>query len=117
MTNEIKKFLLVMEECKIKLPILAEELGAVGQKVSWKIEEEDDELECSGRISLTFGKYGNYHTSSYVNLKHSFEAAAKSIREYHAEWFKEETKRNEKKQVEELKQQLYNDYINGQSAK
>jgi hypothetical protein len=112
MTNKIKKFLLLMEECKIKLPILAEELDAVDQRISWTIKEEDGELECRGHIGLVFGEYSNYNAGSFVRIGHGFEEAAKSIREYHAEWLKEETKRQEKKQVEQLKEQLYNDYVN-----
>jgi len=103
----------LVQDCKDRLPALAAELNANDHYTSFDIEQERDDkpIEFSCSIHTSFGKWNNYHCSSYVSETHGFDVAADSIREMYAKWRKEEDARERKRSEEEIKQKLYEDYL------
>jgi hypothetical protein len=102
----------MVQDCKDRLPALAEELQAKDYYTSFDIEQERDEkpIEFSCSIHCSFGKWGTYHCGSYVSDTHNFDAAANSIREMHAKWKAEDDAKQLKREEDRIKQALYEDY-------
>jgi hypothetical protein len=111
-TASVVRFMNMVQEAKDNLPALAAELNANEYYTSFDIEQERDNkpIEFSCSIHCSFGKWNNYHCSSYVSDTHDFDAAANSIREMHAKWQKEEDARERKREEDRIKQALYEDY-------
>jgi len=111
-TSSVSTFMNMVQDCKDRLPALAEELQAKDYYTSFDIEQERDEkpIEFSCSIHCSFGKWGTYHCGSYVSDTHNFDAAANSIREMHAKWKAEDDAKQLKREEDRIKQALYEDY-------
>ena len=111
-TSSVVRFMNMVQQAKDKLPALAAELNANEYYTSFDIEQERDDkpIEFSCSIHCSFGKWNNYHCSSYVSETHDFDAAANSIRDMYAKWRKEEDTRERKREEDRIKQELFDKY-------
>lgn len=110
--SEFPKLFKLFTDCKKQLPLLAKELGANSYRTSFSFKQDNDEepqIRCN--VNLSFGQYSNYSCGSYVNLSHPFAKAEITLREYHKEWLKEETKKQNVKKIEEEKERIYQEYL------
>lgn len=117
--NAINEHIEMVQDCRDKLNLLAEELNATDHYTSFSIEQErdSDEIDYRCNIRCTFGASMNYHAGSYVSKTHPFEEAEKSIRNAHAEWKEQEDKRQRTREEERIKRALYEDYLAQKSDK
>ena len=113
--NAINNHIKLVNDCKDRLPALANELGADSYKTTWSIENDGNgttEYDCSVGIQMP-----HHWMGSYVSIDHPFEAAEKSIREMHAKYTEEAIKRKRRAEDERIKQALYDDYMAQKSDK
>ena len=108
--NAINNHIKLVQDCKDRMPALAEDLGADSYKVTWSIEDEygDDKVEYSCSVGI---QMPHHWMGSYVSIDHPFEAAEKSIREMHANYTEEALQRKRKAEEERIKRALYEDYL------
>ena len=111
--NAINAHLKLVNDCKDRMPALANELGADSYKVTWSIEAEDDTIvyNCSVGIQMP-----HHWMGSYVSVDHPFEDAEANIREMHAKYSEEAIKRKRRSEEERIKAALYDDYLAQKSS-
>jgi hypothetical protein len=111
--NAINDHLKLVNDCKDRMPALAQELGADSYKVTWSIENEDGSTvyNCSVGIQMP-----HHWMGSYVSADHPFEKAEKSIREIHAKYSQDALQRKRRAEDERIKQALYDDYLAQKSS-
>jgi len=114
--NAINDHIKLVQDCKDRMPALAEELGADSYKVTWSIQDEYglDEVEYSCSVGI---QMPHHWMGSYVSKAHPFEKAEATIREMHANYTEEANKRKRKEEEERIKKALYEDYLAQKSDK
>jgi len=112
--NAINDHLKLVNDCKDKLPALAEELGADSYKTTWSIENDGNGTEYSCSVGI---QMPHHWMGSYVNIDHPFDKAEKSIREMHAKYTEEALQRKRREEEERIKRALYDDYLAQKSDK
>lgn len=116
MKKAVNEFLDLVEDAKDRLTGLANDLDANDHHVQWSIEDDGSgELDFRCRVQCTFGRFDNYHCGSYVSLKHPFAEAEESIREMHANWKADAERYERKREEDEIKDRLYQDYLKQQA--
>lgn len=112
MKAEVMEFLDLVADAKDRLTGLANDLDANSHQVEWSIGDEGDEhIEYFCRVQCTFGLFNYYHASSYVSLIHPFEKAEADIKKAHASWLANNDGYERKREEDEIKQRLYDDYM------
>ncbi len=111
--NAINDHLKLVNDCKDRMPALANELGADSYKVTWSIEAEDDTIvyNCSVGIQMP-----HHWMGSYVSASHPFEKAEAAIREMYAKYAQEAEKKRRRAEEERIKAALYDDYLAQKSS-
>ncbi len=118
MKKAVNEFLDLVEDAQDRIIGLANDLNANSHRVEWSIEDEGDgEVKFRCRVQCTFGRFDNYHCGSYVSLNHPFEEAEESIREMHSKWAADNDRYERKREEEEIKQRLYDEYLQANSRK
>ena len=116
MKQRVNEFLDLVQECQTKLPELAKQLNADSFKTTWSIEDEygDNKPQFSCSIGI---QMPHHWMGSYVSLDHPFEKAEASIRRSHSEWAINNQKRQAERQEQEIKDRLYQEFLNQKATK
>lgn len=108
----VLQFLQLVADAKDRLPALAEELQANNFQCTWSIEDDaQGDIEYACRIQCTFGQYGTYHAGSYITATRPFEVAEADIRQMHSKWKQDKQRVDKRRQEEDIKQRLYEEYL------
>lgn len=117
MTQEINEFLSMVADAKDRIIGLANNLEANHHRVEWSVEDDGEgDLHYRCRVQCTFGEHSNYHCGSYVDKTHPFAEAEKSIRRMHSEWKQHKQSADMRRQEEDIKQRLYEEYLAQKSS-
>ena len=105
--NAMHDHIVLVNECRDRMPALAKELGADSYKVTWSIENDGNGTEYSCSVGI---QMPHHWMGSYVSASHPFDKAEQSIREMYAKYAEEAAIKKRRAEEERIKQALYDDY-------